>query len=153
MQVSTEPIQADEPIQMLLNRSLGHSFATICPGVWGSQRLSYRGPLRDQETNTVSWPDNPVAALLTQRPNAFRYRLGNQTDGDGNPVQKTNQAKRLSRGRYAVPAGSVYVLEKPLDRWLEWKSGTRSEGGWFPTEGYSFQRWGSALALPLEIST
>ena len=42
--------------------------------------------------------------LLTQRAALFRYRLG----GEG-------KTKRL-RGRYAVPAGSVYVLENELSQ-------------------------------------
>jgi CRISPR-associated protein Cmr3 len=74
-----------------------------------------------------------IATFLLQRPDPFRYRLG----GEG-------KTKRLSRGRYAVPAGSVYVLNEALDKpWQDW------DESWFPTEGYSFKRWGCGLALPI----
>jgi CRISPR-associated protein Cmr3 len=69
-------------------------------------------------------------ALITERPQPFRYRLGG----------------KLSRGRYGIPAGSVYVLQKALDKpWHDWPE------NWFPTEAYSFKRWGCGLALPLAM--
>jgi CRISPR-associated protein Cmr3 len=52
--------------------------------------------------------------------------------------------KLLSRGRYAVPAGSVYVLEEAVDKpWQDW------DVNWFPQEGPSLKRWGCGLALAL----
>ncbi|MBE9114934.1 hypothetical protein IQ249_03385 [Lusitaniella coriacea LEGE 07157] len=76
-----------------------------------------------------------IETILSQSPSAFRYRLG----GRGGAI------KRLSRGRYAMPAGSVYILEFPLRQaWQEWSE------DWFPHEGYSFKRWGCGLVLPLE---
>jgi CRISPR-associated protein Cmr3 len=152
VQIESEAIQPNEPARTLLDADLEKSFALACPGVWGSNRLSYRAPLRDKD-NGLSWPDNPVQALLTQRPNAFRFRMGNQKDGAGEDVHQPNQPKLLSRGRYAVPAGSVYVLEKPLEPWLKWPDGQWPDDGVFPVEGYSFKRWGSALALPLNLTS
>lgn len=44
-----------------------------------------------------------------------------------------------------MPADTVYVLDKPLNqKWEDW------DESWFPTEGYSFKRWGCGLSLPLE---
>ena len=153
VQVTSEPIQPNEPSRTLLEDSgdLDKSFAIACPAVWGSNRLSYRAPFRDKDSGDLSWPDNPVEALLTQRPDAFRFRLGNQKEGNQD-VHRQHQPKLLSRGRYAVPAGSVYVLQKPLIPWRDWPSGKWPHEGWFPCEGFSFKRWGCSLALPLEIA-
>ncbi|MGB3532909.1 MAG: type III-B CRISPR module-associated Cmr3 family protein [Microcoleaceae cyanobacterium] len=124
-----------DPAKALLETPLQNSFALINPAVWGSNRHSYRSPECDPNINQPGWPGNTVQALLTQRPQTFRYRLGGEA---GKP-------KRLSRGRYAVPAGTVYVLENPLNLpWHDWPV------NWFPTEGYSFKRWGCGLALPLQ---
>jgi CRISPR-associated protein Cmr3 len=129
----------ENPAKSLLETPLQNSFALINPAVWGSNRHSYRSPEYDPETHQPGWPGNTVQALLTQRPQTFRYRLG------GEP----GQTKRLSRGRYAVPAGTVYVLENPLNLpWHKWPDEPYPQG-WFPTEGYSFKRWGCGLALPL----
>lgn len=127
--------------QTLLNQPVGQSFALITPAVWGSNRLSYREPHIPQNdsqhptrNNGTCQPAWEVETLVTQRPTPFRYRLG------GAP----NKPKRLSRGRYAVPAGSVYVLKQPLNHaWVDWPD------DWFPQEAYSFKRWGCGLALPL----
>ena len=82
------------------------------------------------------------AKLLTERPIPFRYRLGNH------PNHQPHQPKLLSRGRYAVPAGTVYVLQQSLDKaWQDW------DISWFPREGPSLQRWGCGLALPLNSIT
>ena len=113
-----------DTIQTVLNRPPGRVFAIITPAVWGSNRLSYRYP--------QPWED-AIDTVLTERPIPFRYRLG----GKGN-------TKRLSRGRYAVPAGSVYVRHDPLTiPWPDWPD------DWFPHEGYSFKRWGCSLPLAL----
>ncbi len=136
-----------------LENPIARSFALITPAVWGSNRLSYRDPILSQKGNPKRHSD-PIAktatpdsncpavwqreALLTDRPTPFRYRLGNRED------HQPGQPKLLSRGRYAVPAGSVYVLQQPLDKpWQTWSE------DWFPREGPSLKRWGCGLALPL----
>ncbi|NJK64954.1 MAG: CRISPR-associated protein Cmr3 [Synechococcaceae cyanobacterium SM2_3_1] len=111
----------------LLAQPVGASFALITPGLWGSNRLSYREPMCDGK------PVWSVEGMLTERPHAYRYRLG----GKGS-------TKRLSRGRYAVSAGTVYVLSDYLGLpWQDW------DPNWFPQEAYPLKRWGCALALPL----
>jgi CRISPR-associated protein Cmr3 len=111
--------------QALLNMPLERVFAIITPAVWGSNRLSYRYP--------TAWEEN-LETVLCDRPIPFRYRLGGPPD----------KPKHLSRGRYAVPAGSVYVLKKPLKiPWHQWPN------TWFPQEGPYLNRWGCGLALPL----
>ena len=136
-----------------LEKPIARSFALITPAVWGSNRLSYRDPIalaKGDAARHIGSIDRPSSdsdcppvwrreALLTDRPTPFRYRLGNHD----NP--QPHQPKLLSRGRYAVPAGSVYVLQDALDKpWQQW------EEGWFPKEGPSLKRWGCGLALPLE---
>lgn len=115
--------------QNLLKQSLGRSFALITPALWGSNRFSYRYP--------QAWEDR-IQAMLTDRPSPSRYRLGNRTDN-----HQPHQPKLLSRGRYAVPAGTIYVLDTEQPSWHEW------DDQLFPKEGYYLNRWGSGLALPL----
>ncbi len=104
----------------LLERPLGNCFALICCGVWGSSRQSKRYP--------EAW-ENQKQALLTTRATPFRYRLG----------------ARLSRGHYAVPAGSVYVLKEPLQN--SWE---QLDANIFPHYGHdNYKKWGCGLALPL----
>jgi CRISPR-associated protein Cmr3 len=141
-------IELASNIQELLNQHVGKSFALITPAVWGSNRLSKQQPVHLQKRDEAFYePKEPVPeskeknvwkveALFTDRPIPFRYRLG----GKG-------ETKLLSRGRYAVPAGTVYVVEelegltnKPWQKW---------DDSWFPREGPSFKRWGCGLALPL----
>jgi CRISPR-associated protein Cmr3 len=105
------------------NTPLGQVFALITPGVWGSNRFSLRYP--------AAW-ETDCQTLLTERPVPWRYRMG----GEGT-------TKRLSRGRYAVPAGSVYVMNRAFAPWHDW------EDGWFPQEGPFLNRWGCGLALPI----
>lgn len=120
----------DSTTQTLLSEDVGRSFALITPALWGSNRLSYRSPkVRKDNQWQEAWQ---VEALLTDRPIPFRYRFG----GAG-------KTKRLSRGRYAVPAGTVYVTAEPLPAWHHWQE------DWFPHEGVSLSRWGCGLALPL----
>jgi CRISPR-associated protein Cmr3 len=149
--VRCEPISST--IEKLLEKPVGKQFALITPAVWGSNRLSYREPQvvcrgdaqrhqldsndpADNEAHKVSQWDQE--ALLTERPIPFRYRLGNSEN------HQPHQPKLLSRGRYAVPAGSIYVLKQALKSWQEW------DESWFPREGVSLKRWGCGLALPLE---
>ena len=136
--VEIECLPIGEIAQKLLDRPLGNSFAIITPAIWGSNRLSYRAPQTDA-ANNLSWHEWQIEALLTGRPIQMRHRLGNKSQG-----HQSHQPKLLSRGRYAVPAGTVYVLDKPLVRtWQQW------DESWFPREGYSYKRWGCGLALPL----
>lgn len=136
--------------QALLQQPVGQSFALITPAVWGSNRLSQRWPERlqtgnaDSDRSSRTLPEWDCAALLTDRPVPFRYRLGNQKDDQNQDVHQAYQPKLLSRGRYAVPAGTVYVLKQALDRpWQDW------DPAWFPQEGPSLKRWGLGLALPV----
>lgn len=121
-EITSIPLYEDHPVLALLKQPIERAFALIAPAVWGSTRLSFRYP---------NSPDFPKPAhMLTDKAVPYRYRAG------GN----------LGRGRYAVPAGSVYVLEEPLNRtWWDWPE------EWFPNEGYSLQRVGCGLCLPVQI--
>lgn len=126
--------------------SLGQAFALITPAVWGSNRFSKRYPdewrshlfsseqISSKQTNgeQTSSDQTEQESILTAKPVSFRYRMG----GTGN-------VKRLSRGRYAVPAGTVYVMRNPQPPWHEWPADL------FPKEGPHLNRWGCGLALPL----
>ncbi len=104
------------------HQPINDTFALIAPGVWGSNRFSYRYPQH---------PDFPKPiAMLTDKPIAYRYRTG----------------RRLGRGRYAVPPGSVYKLETPIGKsWQEWSE------DWFPMEGFPLKRIGAGLCLALDV--
>ena len=68
--------------------------------------------------------------MLLDKPITYRYRA----------------KKQLGRGRYAVPAGSIYVLDKPLNKsWAEW------DEAWFPNEGINLKHMGCGFCLPLII--
>ncbi|MBO3458996.1 type III-B CRISPR module-associated protein Cmr3 [Aetokthonos hydrillicola Thurmond2011] len=123
--VDVQCLPLEQSTRNLLTQDVGKSFALITPAIWGSNRLSTRFP--------EVWNCNHyLATVLTERPKPFRYRLG----GEG-------ETKRLSRGRYAVPVGTIYVMETPLNPWQDW------DEKWFPKEGPSLKRWGCGLALPL----
>lgn len=137
-------------VSKLLEQKIEQSFAIITPALWGSNRLSYREPIYLSKGDSEKYNQEEDGEeshqilvwkgvqLLTERPIPFRYRLGNR------PNHQPHQSKLLSRGRYAVPAGSVYVLQQPLDKaWQNW------DESWFPKEGPSLKRWGCGLALPL----
>ncbi|MEM6432930.1 MAG: type III-B CRISPR module-associated Cmr3 family protein [Cyanobacteria bacterium P01_D01_bin.115] len=134
--------------------TIQRSFALLTPAIWGSNRLSYRSPrnLRKgdpkrhelSEVDSDLQPQWQIDALLTERPSPYRYRLGDRVSREADDYQP-HLPKRLSRGRYAVPAGSVYVLKTPLNQaWHQWDLNL------FPKEGPSLKRWGCGLALPLE---
>lgn len=128
-----------EHILELLNKPVSDKFALITPGVWGSNRLSYQHPIclesGNQDNKGEVWN---IETLLTKRPIPFRYRLGNSEN------HQPHQPKLLSRGRYAIPAGSVYILSEPINQpWQDW------DEKWFPKEGPSLKRWGCGLALPI----
>jgi CRISPR-associated protein Cmr3 len=59
---------------------------------------------------------------------------------------------RLGRGRYAVPAGTVYVFDKPLNKsWWGDENDSGFPDEWFPNEGFSLKQLGCGLCLPLNI--
>ncbi|CEJ47834.1 type III-B CRISPR module-associated Cmr3 family protein [Umezakia ovalisporum] len=115
-------VELNEKTIDTFNQPIGKSFALITPGIWGSNRISYRQPQHDTFPETIR--------MLTDKPVSYRYRS-----------QGT-----LGRGRYAVPAGSVYVLKEPINKpWWKW------DEAWFPKEGYSLKKVGCGLCLPVEI--
>ena len=133
-------IELSQHWKNLLKKDIQEKFALITPAVWGSNRLSYREPISLQKGNLENNNQSvwSVETLYTSRPFPFRYRLGDAKNSKNNPP------KRLSRGRYAVPPGTVYILETPLNKpWIAW------DKDWFPREGPSLKRWGCGLALPL----
>lgn len=133
-----------EALLTLLAQPLGGPFALITPGVWGGPKLSLREPIITEGGRGVHpWHrDGQPPGILTGKPSPWRHRLGvggGKPDAQGNPKRR-----RLSRGRWAVPAGSCYQLGgEPLVPWQQW------EESWFPREGFSFKQLGTALALPL----
>jgi CRISPR-associated protein Cmr3 len=125
----------DRGILDLLNQPIKRSFALICPALWGTNNLSYRYP------KDVSF-SNKRPDMLTHRPVPFRYRMG------GN----------LGIGRYAVPEGTVYVLNHPLEE--EYNTWWKFPNKWFPqsNENKDFDRrplplkhLGCGLCLPITI--
>lgn len=129
-----------EALLQLLSQRLTGSFALVTPGLWGGSRLSVREPLEPAARKglppQLPWHHNGIApGILTDRPRAWRHRLGGGVDGN----------ERLSRGRWAVPAGSCYHLPPGLELppWPDWPE------SWFPKEGFSFKQLGTALALPI----
>jgi CRISPR-associated protein Cmr3 len=150
--IRSEPIA--DTTQTLLNQDVGRSFALITPAVWGSNRLSYKAPTNlikgDAKRHDLESVDSDlneqwsVIAMYTDRPAPFRYRLGKRVVKLGEESQPANQPSLLSRGRYAVPAGSIYILTHPLPSWSNWNP------EWFPKEGVSLKQFGCGLALPLQ---
>ena len=118
-----------------LKKPIDRAFALITPGVWGSSRFSYRFP-----KNHADFPE-PVR-MLTDKPVPYRYSTGG----------------RLGLGRYAVPAGSVYVFDEPLNKtWWDFnpelfpckKLFETSEG--LPKKEGLFKKFGCGLCLPVDI--
>lgn len=121
VEIESKEIKSENVLK-LFSTKIKQSFALITPAVWGSNRLSYRYPQYQNFPKPVQ--------ILTDKALPFRYRTGGI----------------LSRGRYAVPAGSVYILEQSLDKtWWEW------DEEWFPNEGFSLKTVGCGLCLPIEI--
>ncbi len=86
--------------------------------------------------------------MLTDKPTPYRYRLGhsNKEIETSDKSYDPSKTGRLSRGRYAVPAGSVYVFKHPLNRtWWEFPD------EWFPKEGFPLKHLGCGLCLPIDI--
>jgi CRISPR-associated protein Cmr3 len=111
--------------------------ALITPGLWGSRKLSLREPLDGSRAPAFHpWrAEKQGPGILTERPRPWRFRLGGGSEGK----------RRLSRGRWCMPAGSCYGLPEGLNLppWAEWPE------SWFPREGFSLRQFGTALALPL----
>jgi CRISPR-associated protein Cmr3 len=150
VQLRHQPIP--QQLETLLSCPLPAAFALITPGVWGGPKLSLREPIDTTVPNgRFPWHRGGQApGILTDKPRPWRHRLG---VGDGTPGPDGNtRRRRLSRGRWAVPAGSCYqLLSAPSGRehnglppWAEWPE------EWFPREGFSFKQLGTALALPVQ---
>lgn len=115
-------------IQQLLSEKIQRACAFVTPAVWGSNQLSTRYPRHPE------FPRDGLR-LLTDKPVLYRYRTGNR---------KTERG-RLGRGRYALPAGSVYVFKHALNKsWWEFSP------EWFPEKGL-LKKMGCGLCLPIEI--
>jgi CRISPR-associated protein Cmr3 len=135
VEVNSIEIQETDVIRTLLERPIVQSLALITPGIWGSNHLSLRYPRH---------PDFPKnrPLMLTDRPVPYRYRNGGQSSVPEVPRHEG----RLSRGRYAVPAGTVYVFKQSIDRsWWNWSE------EWFPREGFPLKHLGCNLGLPIDI--
>jgi CRISPR-associated protein Cmr3 len=127
----------------ILRQDIKKSFALITPGVWGSNQLSYRYPKH---------PDFPTKRpmMLTDRPVPYRYRLGEkypENEPENQHKETHHHSGRISRGRYAVPPGTVYIFHHSIDKpWSEWSE------EYFPKEGFSLKQLGCNLCLPLDIA-
>lgn len=133
----------------LLHKQLHPPFALITPGVWGGPKLSIREPIDTSiSRGTFPWHrDGSPPGILTERPRPWRHRLG-RGSGEGIRSDPGRVGKRrLSRGRWAVPAGTCYQIhdDNPIAPWAEWNL------HWFPKEGFSFKQLGTALALPISF--
>ena len=126
VEVTSHPIEPDSELAELLNKPITDKFALITPAVWSSNRFSYRVPQHNE------FP--AVELMLTDKPVFHRFRMGG----------------RLGRGRYAVPVGSVYVLEEPINKaWWDWPN------EWFSSnqkQDLSPKHIGCGLCLPLNIT-
>ena len=140
VQLRSQPIPP--LLETLLSRPLTAPFALITPGVWGGPKLSLREPIDTTVPNgKFPWHRHGQApGILTDKPRPWRHRLGVGSPKPGEPEGR----RRLSRGRWAVPAGSCYQLSgEPLEPWSQWHE------SWFPKEGFCFKQLGTALALPV----
>jgi CRISPR-associated protein Cmr3 len=130
--VEIESVPLTESLNQLFKQPVGDRFALIAPAAWGSKNFSYRFPVDNSQDPQPIWS---VLDMMTERPQPHRFL-----------TKSPKHDPRFSRGRYTVPTRTVYVLnrEQPISQpWLEWPT------EWFPTEGGSYQRWGSGFALPL----
>ena len=139
VEITSQPIDRD--ILELLNKPIERKFALICPAVWGTNNLSYRYP--KDESFSHKRPE-----MLTDRPIPFRHRMVKGND----QKRRTNT---LSIGRYAVPAGTVYVVKHALNMtWWDFPS------QWFPQSNEKLpinqrplplKHLGCGLCLPINI--
>jgi CRISPR-associated protein Cmr3 len=142
VEIENHELSDKHKINRLLQQKIDYAFASITPGVWGSNKLSYRYPQHS------SFPSRDLK-LLTDKAVSYRYRIG-QSRKDANAetdnLYNPKNTGRLSRGRYAVPAGSVYVFREPLDMtWWDFPD------EWFPREGFCLKHLGCGLCLPIDI--
>jgi CRISPR-associated protein Cmr3 len=141
VEIESQVLSDKHKINRLLHQKIHHAFALITPGVWGSNTLSYRYPQH------ASFPNRDLK-LLTDKAVPYRYRIGQPRAEDVETSDRYNSKAvgRLSRGRYAVPAGSVYVFREPLDMtWWDFPE------EWFPKEGFPLKHLGCGLCLPIDI--
>jgi CRISPR-associated protein Cmr3 len=138
VEVNSIELTLDSLILQKLQKSIQKAFALITPSVWGSNALSYRYPKHQNFAN-----DYNKIKLLTDKAVPYRYRIGY---GDKHKEEfQTRSVGRLSRGRYAVPAGSVYVLKEALNQtWWDFPK------EWFPEKGL-LKKLGCGLCLPVNI--
>ncbi len=145
VEIQSHTLPENHKINRLLRQKIQHAFALIVPGVWGSNKLSYRYPQHS---------DFPRQGLkiLTDKAVPYRYRLGSKKKEEEEEIlnesddPKKERKGRLSRGRYAVPQGSVYVFRHPLNlTWWDFPD------EWFPKEGFPLKHLGCGLCLPIDI--
>jgi len=141
VEIENHSLSDQHKINQLLRQKIHYAFALITPGVWGSNKLSHRYPQHN------SFPSRDLK-LLTDKAVPYRYRIGQaqQEKSDENDHYNPNTTGRLSRGRYAVPVGSVYVFREPLNMtWWDFPE------EWFPKEGFPLKHLGCGLCLPVNI--
>ncbi len=139
VEITSQSISSE--ILDILNKPIENQFALICPAVWGTNNLSFRYP------KDVSF-SNKRPEILTDRPIPFRPRIVKSTDKN----QRTNA---LGIGRYAVPAGTVYIVKHPLNKtWWDFPA------NWFPQSNENLpidqrllplKHLGCGLCLPIQI--
>jgi CRISPR-associated protein Cmr3 len=130
--VEIESVPLTPKLLDLIDRPVGDRFALVAPAAWGTKNFSYRFPVDHLQDPQPIWS---IRDMMTERAQPHRFL-----------TKSLKHDPRFSRGRYVVPARTVYVLDEqtPIDRpWRKWPL------EWFPTEGGSYQRWGSGFALPL----
>lgn len=136
VEISSQDLKAD--LKELFNQPIEKSFALICPAVWGSNNLSTRYP-SEFKTN------GKCPQMLTDRPVPFRYRLGKN---------ERKNSSILGVGRYAVPAGTVYVSKHDLNKtWWEFPNEwfPQSKGQVASSNNTLLKQLGCGLCLPITI--
>ena len=140
--ITTQEISQD--VLDLLKQPIERKFALICPAIWGTNNLSFRYP------KNLSFSNNRPE-MLTDRPIPLRPR----TVKGKEPGQRTNA---LAIGRYAVPAGTVYVLKNPLEE--QYNTWWKFPPEWFPDSDNKkptdqrplpLKHLGCGLCLPITI--
>lgn len=141
--VEVKSISLPDRIVERLQSPIQKYFALITPGVWGSNQLSYRYPKHSKEQ--VFAEDNNKIMMLTDKAVPYRYRIGYGDKPEKEQEFRKRDPGRLSRGRYAVPSGSVYALRDSLN--TSWWNFPKD---WFPEKGL-LQKFGCGLCLPIHI--
>lgn len=138
--VEVKSIPLGDQILEKLQEPIQTAFALVTPGVWGSNKLSTRYPKQSGFAE-----NNNKIMMLTDKAVSYRYRIGYGQNHEKQENFRDRTSGRLSRGRYAVPSGSVYVLRKPLNK--PWWSFPKE---WFPEKGL-LQKFGCGLCLPVHL--